>query len=185
MFMKNTGVGLIAKERERQILLEGYHLEQDLKYKNGELANAGAYYALTDELLEFIDNSWGNDMHLHIWPFSLEFLKRTPEDRIKQLSKSGALIAAEIDRLIENKDDVSTLIMYNDCLTEMQYAIVKGDYSQFNNVYINSGKKEKLEYEAGDFLFNENGEFRFKLVNDISLVENKEWDKIALITFLP
>lgn len=38
-------------------------------------------------------------MHLHIWPFELKWLKRTPKNRIRELQKAGALIAAEIDRL--------------------------------------------------------------------------------------
>lgn len=96
--MKN-GIELIAEERQRQKDVEGWTAEHDAQHKEGELANAAAYYAMTEDMICFIDGSWGNDMHLHIWPFDLSWLKTTPDDRIKQLSKAGALIAAEIDRL--------------------------------------------------------------------------------------
>ena len=94
-----TGIELIAEERQRQIEKEGWTAEHDAEHKDGELADAAAYYAMTEETIDFIDNEWGNDMHLHIWPFDLKWLKRTPDNRIKELQKAGALIAAEIDRL--------------------------------------------------------------------------------------
>lgn len=100
-----TGIELIAEERQRQINEEGWTPEHDAQHTEGELANAAAYYAMTEDLIKFIDNEWGNDMHLHIWPFDLEWLKRTPEDRIRELQKAGALIAAEIDRLIAKKEE--------------------------------------------------------------------------------
>src|SRR5690554_1514673 len=94
-----TGIELIAEERQRQIEKEGWTAEHDSEHKEGELANAAAYYAMTDDMISFIDNAWGNDMHLHICPFDLKWLKRTPDNRIRELQKAGALIAAEIDRL--------------------------------------------------------------------------------------
>ena len=100
-----TGVELIDEERRRQIDVEGWTKEHDKQHEEGELANAGAYYALTDDMLTFIDKYWGNDMHLTIWQFDLESLKRNRRDgsldnRIRELQKAGALIAAEIDRLL-------------------------------------------------------------------------------------
>ena len=94
-----TGIQLIAQERKRQIESEGYTSLNDEVYLEGELANAAAYYFMIDELIDFMDENWGNDMHLHIWPFDLNYLKRVPEDRIRELQKAGALIAAEIDRI--------------------------------------------------------------------------------------
>lgn len=95
-----TGIELIAEERDRQINVEKWTIEGDALHKNGELADAAAYYAMTEETISFIDNEWGNDMHLHIWPFDLKWLKRSHENRIRDLQKAGALIAAELDRLI-------------------------------------------------------------------------------------
>lgn len=94
-----TGIELIAEERKRQIEVKGWTSEHDSSHKNGELANAGAYYAMTDETIEFIDSKLGNDMHLYFWPLELRWLKKVPENRIRELQKAGALIAAEIDRL--------------------------------------------------------------------------------------
>ena len=34
-----------------------------------------------------------------MWPWDLEWFKPSPYDRIRELVKAGALIAAEIDRL--------------------------------------------------------------------------------------
>jgi len=94
-----TGIELITEERKRQIEKEGWTPEHDDLHDRGQLADAGAYYALTEETIDFVNDSWGNDRCLHIWPFNLNWLKRTPENRIKELSKAGALIAAEIDRI--------------------------------------------------------------------------------------
>lgn len=94
-----TGIELIAEERQRQIKEEGWTESHDKLHTEGELANAAAYYALTETMINIMDISWGNDMHLHIWPFDLKWLKRTPNNRIRELQKAGALIAAEIDRL--------------------------------------------------------------------------------------
>lgn len=96
--MAKTGIELIAEERKRQIEVEGWTAEHDAKHTEGELANAAATYALTDEMIDFLDIAWGNDQWLHMWPFDLEWLK-VGNDRIRSLAKAGALIAAEIDRL--------------------------------------------------------------------------------------
>lgn len=94
-----SGVHLIMQERFRQVSQEKYNKQHDVKHVNGELANAGALYAMTSDQIDFMNHHWGNDMYLTLWPFDLESLKFTPENRIKQLTKAGALIAAEIDRL--------------------------------------------------------------------------------------
>lgn len=93
-----TGIELIIKERKRQIEKEGWTPKHDDSHIDGELANAASCYAMTDDQRDFI-NEHGNDYFLNLWPFELEWLKFTPEDRIKELTKAGALIAAEIDRL--------------------------------------------------------------------------------------
>lgn len=98
--MEKTGLELIAEERQRQIEVEGWTPEHDAEHNQGELANAAALYAMTDEQREYMNYSWGNDMYLTMWAFELSALKFTPEDRIRQLQKAGALIAAEMDRLI-------------------------------------------------------------------------------------
>lgn len=82
-----TGVELIAQERHRQISEEGWTAEHDRQHCDGSLAIVGAWYALPP------DNRDGLP-----WPWSPASCKPDP-NRIKELVKAGALIAAEIDRL--------------------------------------------------------------------------------------
>lgn len=93
----NNGCGLIAKERDRQINELGYNVKHDELYSNNELALAAASYALKDEL----QTEWQRNSIRHrsnLWPWDKKYWKPTPNDRIKELTKAGALIAAQIDR---------------------------------------------------------------------------------------
>lgn len=85
-----NGVDLIRKERDRQIDIEGFDEKHDSKNLPNELAIAASCYCLPHDKREFM-----------IWPFAYEMWKPTPEDRVKELTKAGALIAAEIDRLLK------------------------------------------------------------------------------------
>lgn len=102
--MKTTGIQLISEERKRQIEVEGWTPEHDSKHNTGDLAHASAAYALAE--LYRRSTKEGFDNTPDSWPFSKEWWKPSPENRIKELQKAGALIAAEIDRLleIENSD---------------------------------------------------------------------------------
>ena len=93
-----TGIEIITNERERQLNKKGWTPEHDDTHVDGELANAAVTYAMTNNMRDMVNN-WGNDYMLYFWPFELEWYKPTPNDRIKELGKAGALIAAEIDRL--------------------------------------------------------------------------------------
>ncbi len=86
------GTELIAQERQRQIDVEGFTPEQDKKYLNGELVQAAACYAVNG------DYDYPPDKEDYSWPFSAQWWKPST-DRIKNLVRAGALIAAEIDRL--------------------------------------------------------------------------------------
>jgi hypothetical protein len=96
-----TGVQLIEEERARQVNEEGYTPSDDDRWFNGELANAASCYAETPGTkLISINKHW--DIYyrrMHRWPFDDKMWKPTPKDRIRELIKAGALIAAEIDRL--------------------------------------------------------------------------------------
>ncbi len=82
------GVAAIAAERRRQVEAEGWTPEHDDQHTRGELARAAACYALAYDL--------GSEREL-LWPWAEDWWK--PADRIRDLEKAGALIAAEIDRL--------------------------------------------------------------------------------------
>lgn len=88
-----TGIDLITKERERQLEQEGWTVDHDQQHKKGELAKAAACYAAP----LVTRKAW--DLLSRIWPWDMKWWKPTPDDRIKELVKAGALIAAEIDRL--------------------------------------------------------------------------------------
>ncbi|GMB00413.1 hypothetical protein [Pelosinus sp. IPA-1] len=88
------GTGLIFRERQRQIEQEGWTEEHDQEHRKGELALAAACYAIPTE-----KRTWYCIIE-KLWPWSNNWWKSTPNDRIRELTKAGALIAAEIDRLI-------------------------------------------------------------------------------------
>ena len=86
-----TGAALIAEERQRQIEVEGYTLEHDAAHwESLDLVRAAVVYALPEPL---------RGKHFSLWPWDEEYWKPTPNDRVRELVKAGALIAAEIDRI--------------------------------------------------------------------------------------
>lgn len=91
------GVSLIAAERERQVSVEGWTPEHDDEHSHGELATAAACYAAPLMCDNEIETTMPRKAILAHWPWALTWWK--PGDRIRELVKAGALIAAEIDRL--------------------------------------------------------------------------------------
>lgn len=96
---------MISAERNRQIKEEGWTAEHDKKHIPGVLALAGAIYALdvagrADKVPENIREDIINICQVY-WPFGKKGWKPTaPGDPVRQLVKAGALIAAEIDRIL-------------------------------------------------------------------------------------
>lgn len=88
-----TGIGLIAAERRRHVTAEGWTPEHDDEHAHGEMAIAAACYALPRCRER-------TDLQASAWPWAREWWKPTPDDRVRELVKAGALIAAEIDRLL-------------------------------------------------------------------------------------
>ena len=96
-----SGAELIAKERQRQIEKEGWTVEHDSDryHTDCEIAQAAACYIYnyignTRQCAAYFLNH-ANDF----WPWDEKWFKPTPDDPIRELTKAGALIAAEIDRL--------------------------------------------------------------------------------------
>jgi hypothetical protein len=89
-----NGHELIAQERQRQVEKEGWSPDHDDNHDSCELATAAAFYALPSNWRERCQG----DPWKWLWPWDSEEFKPGP-DRISELTKSGALIAAEIDRL--------------------------------------------------------------------------------------
>jgi len=90
------GASLIASERLRQIEVEDWSSDHDDEHNDGDLSRAAACYAL-----EEVDRDGFLDLD-DVWPWAAKWWKPTPEDRVRELVKAGALIAAEIDRLQRN-----------------------------------------------------------------------------------
>jgi len=89
-----SGIRLITAERQRQIDQENWTPEHDSEHARGELARAAMAYIEADE------NDAPGIMFtaaFDLWPWALKWWK--PKDRISNLVRAGALIAAEIDRL--------------------------------------------------------------------------------------
>lgn len=104
-----TGLELIIKERQRQIEVEGWTPEHDDTHIEDELALAAACYAIPELERNYIPTQKGGEIP-DLWPWEEKWWKpeyepelekkSTVPGRIKELTKAGALIAAEIDRLI-------------------------------------------------------------------------------------
>lgn len=90
-----TGIQLIAEERQRQTEQEGYSAEHDDQHTKHELAKAAICYAMPPKLRPVLGARG-------FWPFELETYK--PQNRIRDLQRAGALIAAELDRLLRAEE---------------------------------------------------------------------------------
>lgn len=90
--VQEGGAWLIVKERERQLHGENWSAHHDDQHVDGELSDAAACYAMGVK--------WRNHegtIPSRMWPWEINAWK--PGNRIRELMKAGALIAAEIDRL--------------------------------------------------------------------------------------
>lgn len=95
-----TGDQHITEERKEQKEVHGYDVTRDTElYKNGELLDAAYAYMIAGVEKE------GDAVAATYWPWSPKSFK--PKDRVKNLAKAGAFIAAEIDRLqaLESKEN--------------------------------------------------------------------------------
>ncbi len=80
---------------------------------------------------------------------------------------------------------MKTLIIYNSTTEVLQYTIVEGDYSDLNGICLNSFDEDTIKVEkACELLFDKDGGFLLPFSEDISLLNNKNWDVAAVITFI-
>lgn len=101
-----NGVELIAAERKRQLEVEGWTPEHDRHHDQLELARAAVVYAMPPTWRDETDianvlfgrTSRNGTRFFGVWPEGWDY-KPSRDDRIRELVKAGALIAAEIDRL--------------------------------------------------------------------------------------
>lgn len=92
-----TGIEIIADERQRQVVEEGWTSEHDNQHTKNELVRAAVCYAVANE--DHMNEDGEDLIESGYWPWHPDWFKPSPDDRIRELAKAGALIAAEIDRL--------------------------------------------------------------------------------------
>ncbi len=107
---KQTGIELIAEERQRQIDKEGYTKEHDLQHDGEELAIAACM--LASPYLTYYKRDYANSFSFEVnaidWDLDIPMAGNVilpnntygTKRRFKQLTQAGALIAAQIDNLI-------------------------------------------------------------------------------------
>lgn len=98
-----SGIERIAKERQRQMDVEGWTPEHDDQYKRGELIAAAECYTHFAERVRGAKSMVNKLVLVHSgtpknWPWDKKWWKPS-DDPTRNLVKAGALIAAEIDRL--------------------------------------------------------------------------------------
>lgn len=119
----SRGLQLIARERARQITEEEWTDAHDDGQTEGELARAAAVYALPPDAREITKGFRIRDSRVDvrmslvdaIWPWLRGWWKPgapSIEGRLRDLSKAGALIAAEIDRILRQADASSTVVAW-------------------------------------------------------------------------
>lgn len=86
---KIDGVELIANERIAQKYVHRYTVDHDLSYDKDELISAAGYYLTNGDIR---------------WPWK-DFPQLKNKSDIEKLVIAGALIAAEIDRLLTLQRD--------------------------------------------------------------------------------
>ncbi len=102
-----SGAELILEERQRQVEQEGHTSTHDDKYNKGVLTMAAITYATAATSSPYLRNQFRTcaevNKPLRHWPWEMSYLKLGCDDdhssRIRELTKAGALIAAEIDKL--------------------------------------------------------------------------------------
>lgn len=99
---KSRGAAMIAAERVRQITDEDYTPEHDDEHVNGDIALAAVCYAAPEPI--YVRRNEPEVVFRDPWPWGRNDDKRGPRfdraRRIRDLTKAGALIAAEIDRML-------------------------------------------------------------------------------------
>ncbi len=96
-----TGIELIAEERWEQVYKHGFDNAHDSQHNRGEISIAAAALAIrgTDAHVTDPTGFIDEDTYMDEWGL-VEYIK---DNRLKALVTAGALIAAEIDRLQNEK----------------------------------------------------------------------------------
>jgi hypothetical protein len=110
----SSGIERIAAERQRQIEVEGWTPEHDDQHDRGQLGEAATCYGdiAVNQVLgnptEVLRDQAQADEGFY-WPLPQDRLKIS-DDPVRNLEKAGALIAAEIDRLLRARAKKITVV---------------------------------------------------------------------------
>ena len=102
-----TGIDIIRRERQRQVSEEGWTSDHDDGHTPGKLAIAAISYAETGAHQADVGGKGETYGPGDDWPWEFEWWKPS-DDPVRNLAKAGALIAAEIDRIL--REDSSALL---------------------------------------------------------------------------
>jgi len=104
--MAEPGAALIAAERQRQISDEGWTPKHDAGHVSGELVRAAITYSM--HACPAAAGEYPGPSHhcADWWPWDLPSF-RPGDGSVRALVKAGALIAAEIDRLLAAEGPVN------------------------------------------------------------------------------
>lgn len=106
LILEGSGIDIIRVERERQIKVENWTADHDDTHTSGCMAVAAASYALHSATMADNNAGWRaryEEMGCEIWPFDKDPWWKPSNDPVRDLAKAGALIAAEIDRILRFK----------------------------------------------------------------------------------
>jgi hypothetical protein len=96
---ERDGAQMIVAERRRHAA-SGYTSEHDAEHADESLALAACSYAIPRSWRRWKQSRDSNGAVPTTWPWDARRWRPTQDDRVRELVKAGALIAAEIDRLI-------------------------------------------------------------------------------------
>ena len=105
----SEGVIRISRERARQILEERFDADHDAQHQYNELVEAAIAYAMAPGKVyarRDMDDP-GVFLFEEVWPWEETLDKRGKHDRLHRLEIAGALIAAEIDRMLLDKSEAT------------------------------------------------------------------------------
>lgn len=91
-----SGSDRISRERSRQWAVKGWSSDHDAHHTGGDLIAAAVCYAMQ------ADPEGAGESAVDSWPWD-ESYWRPSEDPVRNLEKAGALIAAEIDRILATR----------------------------------------------------------------------------------
>lgn len=110
------GAYRIAAERHRHQSAEGYSTKSDMQYVKHELVDAAIAYAMvagSGDMDRCRVRAGVQSRSRAWWPWPQHAFKPGADDtsasRIRELEKAGALLAAEIDRLVAIASEESTV----------------------------------------------------------------------------